>query len=61
MQPTNSESRPAGDVTARDMERVDLEAVGRDLLLADRPAMHLELARLASRTRSQFVLKAWPG
>ena len=41
------------------MARVDLEAARRDLIVADRPAMLVELARLASRSRSQFVLKSW--
>ena len=38
---------------------VNLKSVRRDLLLADRPAMLLALSRLASRSRSQFVLKSW--
>ena len=40
---------------------VDLEAVRRDLLLVNRPSMLVDLAELASRSRSSFVLKRWPG
>ena len=42
------------------MKAVDLDDMRRDLIVADRPAMLVDLAELASRSRSSFVLRAWP-
>ena len=59
MQPTNSGSLPRRRRYRDDMS-VDLEAVRRDLLIAERPLIFIDLEKLASRARCNLLMKDWP-